>query len=113
MGLGIAASGVFDLWPGLVGAAVRIGDDVDHWMVHANVAQSNLLLHDIQNFGAHQQVIRVKVGDLVRSFEPMNGQIADVDLQSGEIPAQGGKFNTAAGHDFQFVNDLEPDPVAE
>ena len=55
----------------------------------------------------------MKVWDFIRAFETMNREIAYIDLQPGEIPAQRTNFDVAAGYPFQFINHFDSDPLPE
>ena len=109
--LRVAGGRSFWLW--LIRGAVGIDDEVDDRVVSFEIIQADLRAEKGEDLEADEEAIDVGVGDLVRGFKSVDGQVVGFELEMSEAPVKALELDAAAGGFLQFGDHRAADAVPE
>ena len=89
----------------LIRGSVRIGNDVDDWVVKLEGVESKFGAEHGDELYPSNQPVDMRVGNFTRLFASVNGQIAYVDLEAEWNGMKTAQLHTSTGHSLQLSHE--------
>ena len=85
----------------LVGRAVGVNDEMNDRMVSFQVVKADLGSKEGDDFYTDEEPVDVRIGNLSRRFEAMDGEVVGLEFEAQQTPAEGAQFNAASCSSFK------------
>ena len=86
----------------LVGRAVGINDEMNDRMVSFQVVKADLRSKEGDDFHADEEPVDVRIRDLSRRFEAVDGEVVGLEFEAQQTPAEGPQLNPASCSSFKY-----------
>lgn len=106
-----ASASLFGSW--LVGGAIGINNQMSYRMLDVKLTQSDFATQYTEDFDGNARVIHVRVWDITRFFQAMNGEIVEFELKPRKVPDEVLEFDLSSGYGFQFADETPPHSIAK
>ena len=97
----------------MVGAAIGIDDQVKNRAINGYLLQRNFARKERDDLDPDGDAVGMGVRDLIRGFAAVNGQIANLKLQSGKLPGEKCDLNLATSHALKIGHDTSANAFAK
>jgi hypothetical protein len=89
----------------LVGRSVGVNDEMNDRMVSFQVVKADLGSKEGDDFYTDKEPVDVRIGDLSRRFEAVDGEVVGLELEAQQTPAEGPQLNATSGSSLKNGDD--------